>query len=190
MRKFSFGLFTLGLVFLSACTHYTLDENECRNGDWHTIGLKDGSQGYAQARFDEHTKACHQYGVQANLARYQAGWNKGVVQYCRPDVGYQEGLNNAGYDNVCPASLETAFLEAYNRGYEIYSVKAKYRALEKKFNRLIDDIADIDVELKDPKNASSLSRLTSKRADLEKDKASVERKMRVYELKHAAELSE
>src|SRR5947208_2839465 len=112
----------LGVFALSACTHFTLSEQECLEANWGAIGRTDGESGYTKGRFQEHIEACEQYGVKPVKAAYVKGWTQGVRSYCTPRVGFIEGKNGETYLGVCPNDLSAAFIAEYNRGYAIYEV--------------------------------------------------------------------
>lgn len=133
-----FLLFT-GLLILSGCA--TLDQEECLNADWRTIGYEDGARGYATSRIASHRKACAKYGIAPDFDRYEQGRLEGLREYCTPRTGYRLGTGGKRYPDICPGDLEPAFSDAYQRGKQVYAVqttvsekerqlKESYRALD------------------------------------------------------------
>lgn len=131
------------LVLLTGCA--TMNEEECQNADWAMIGYEDGSRGYPGNRIGKHREACAKHGVTPDLDAYGSGRKRGLVEFCQPGNGYRAGSHGYHYQGVCPASLETAFLAAYQDGRKLYHLKGtlsgKKRTLKKKEKELkeIDD---------------------------------------------------
>ncbi len=110
------------LAGLSGCASMSADE--CLTVDWATIGFEDGSRGYTADRLGSHRKACAKHGVAADLAAYQRGHAQGLESFCQPGRGFNHGANGARYNGVCPAHLEPEFLEAFNAGAKLHSLRS------------------------------------------------------------------
>lgn len=129
----------------SACA--TLSQSECLQANWHDIGQRDGTQGYARERLEEHKTACAEYGVMPDPNAYHEGRRAGLEIYCTAVNGLEQGKAGATYNHVCPAELETAFLKNHKLGHEIYELAQQIRKIEheieKKEKRLgKDDLSD------------------------------------------------
>ena len=71
------------LINISVMGCATLSKEECLRGEWRVIGYKDGVKGYnMEERLEKHEKACKDYGVKPEIARYQAGRQAGLSYYC------------------------------------------------------------------------------------------------------------
>ena len=57
-----------GVALLSGCA--TMNEDQCRVGDWGGQGWRDGAEGRQTSRLDDHAKACAKYGVVPNVTAY------------------------------------------------------------------------------------------------------------------------
>ncbi len=112
----------LALAGLSACA--SMSNDECVASDWSAVGYEDGSRGYTSDRFSQHRKACAKHGVTADFSAYQTGREQGLVEYCQPGRGFSEGVNGGGYNGVCSANLEGDFLNAYNAGHRLYTLRS------------------------------------------------------------------
>lgn len=114
---------TLGMLAIAAllggCA--SLSEEECRNADWGRLGHQDGAAGYPESRLAEHAEACAKIGIRPMGDIWRAGWDRGVLLYCMPSVGWREGLAGHGYSGVCRGRNEEAFLQAYRAGAEIHA---------------------------------------------------------------------
>ncbi len=114
MRILTFAALAGIAVGLGGCA--TLDEGQCRMGDWEGIGRSDGAAGYARIRLDDHAKACSKFDVTPDPAAYDRGRREGLTYFCTPRRGFEEARQNRAYGNVCPANLERGFLEGYADG--------------------------------------------------------------------------
>ena len=91
----------------------------------------------------KHRKACAKHGrKRRTFAAWQNGREQGLVEYCQPGRGYNVGVSGGRYYGVCSVDLEPDFLDAYNAGYHLYTLRsnvsrassnisAKERELEK-----------------------------------------------------------
>jgi hypothetical protein len=122
LRKWSLGLSVLTLL-ASGCA--SMSQQECAATDWQTVGYEDGVNGYSGGRIAHYRTACSKYGVAPDLARYQAGREQGLREFCRPANGYRLGAAGGGYGGVCPTDLEAPFMSAFNAGHEIYTLEAR-----------------------------------------------------------------
>jgi hypothetical protein len=120
-------LIAVTLINVSVMGCATLSKDECLQGDWKSIGYRDGTHGYDLTRFEQHQKACADYHVSPDINAYQAGREEGLVVYCTPQNGFNLGEQIEYYSGICPPYLETAFLEQYEQG-----LQSAYRANEQK----------------------------------------------------------
>jgi Protein of unknown function (DUF2799) len=121
---------TMLLCALAGCAG--MDAEECASADWRAIGYEDGIQGRSAAAFGTHRKACAGHSVRADFDAYLAGRAEGVAQFCRPQNGYQRGLQGEAYAGICPLELEGPFLAAHAEGYGLYERGAVLDQLRKR----------------------------------------------------------
>lgn len=127
-RKTFITLAAIACAGLSGCASMSADE--CMATDWMATGYEDGSRGYTADRLGNHRKACAKHGVTADFAAYQQGHAQGVEDFCQPGRGFKHGEHGAYYSGVCPADLEPAFLEAYNAGHKLYTLRSSLNAAD------------------------------------------------------------
>lgn len=139
MRPRFLLLAALGLA-LGACA--TLDESECRGGDWYRIGVRDGAAGYAASRLEDHRRACTEYGLGADDPAWQRGYADGLRDYCTPESGYRTGRRGGVYQHVCPVQDERVFLSAYELGRETYEVEREIEELDGRVRALQERLGD------------------------------------------------
>src|SRR3954471_12195931 len=131
---------SLALLALAGCA--SLDKDECRTADWRAIGLEDGVKGRALERFGDHRKACAKYGVTPDIDRYIAGRTEGLATYCTADNGYRVGRTGETYRGVCPELSTPAFVAAYNRGHELYSLYTRLSSVEREISSIKESLKD------------------------------------------------
>jgi hypothetical protein len=118
------GLISIvALLGLSGCATMTADE--CVMSDWHTIGYEDGARGYTADQLGNRRKACAKHGVAPDFEAYQAGREEGLRQYCQPSRGFSLGSSGARYNGVCPGYMEADFVDAYNSGRQLHTLRAR-----------------------------------------------------------------
>lgn len=127
-----FILFLGLLSVLTGCA--TLNEDQCRAGDWYGLGLKNGKDG--RNLLSEHTKACSEYGIAPHSSQYNKGMAEGIKTYCTPENGYRAGVDGKQYYNVCPGHMEKSFLKKYRLGKKIYENDSKLKGLHTEVEQL------------------------------------------------------
>ena len=135
----------LAALAVSGCAG--MSDEECLATDWSAVGYEDGARGYTTERFSRHRQACAKHGITADFGAYQAGRDQGLVEYCQPGRGYNVGVSGGRYYGVCRADLEQDFLDAYNAGYHLYTLRANVNrangsisAKERELESLHDEI--------------------------------------------------
>ena len=129
------------VVFVSGCAaRPTVSENQCRAGDWQTIGLRDGASGVASTRLLAHQEACGEFGIVPERSRYLSGWEQGVSAYCTAENGFHLGQRGGALNTVCSADLREPFATAYVDGRQIYTAS-------REVSRLSQQLADHEQRL-------------------------------------------
>ncbi|NBV50432.1 DUF2799 domain-containing protein [bacterium] len=135
MKRFLLGLGFLSTFLMFSCA--TLNEQQCKTGNWEEIGRQDGLRGFSASRVAAHSKACQEHGVQVNNASYQKGYDSGVREFCAPANGYQMGkAGMVGSQATCPADMAAAFSSAMQKGYADYQAELVAREAERKAREL------------------------------------------------------
>ncbi|CAN5217807.1 hypothetical protein BH10PSE3_BH10PSE3_34970 [soil metagenome] len=113
---------------LAGCA--TMSKQECLQGDWASVGFKDGEAGRAQSRLDDHAKACAKSGVVPQAAPYFAAREQGLKLYCTQDRGFSEGRTGQSYAGVCPPGPERGFLVGYGDGQLVHAAVSRLSQAE------------------------------------------------------------
>ena len=136
--KWSLTWLVIVLGSLSGCA--TMSGDECMTSDWSAIGYEDGARGYTTDRFGQHRKACAKHGITPDFSAYQNGRDQGLVEFCQPYRGFKVGSGGGSYGGVCNVNMEADFLDAYNAGYHLYTLRSNV-------NRAASAIASKENEL-------------------------------------------
>ncbi|MGI9232290.1 MAG: DUF2799 domain-containing protein [Woeseiaceae bacterium] len=148
-RNFNPMWIALIVLGLGGCA--SMSGDECMTSDWAAIGYEDGARGYTTQRITDRRKACAKHGVTPDFAAYRSGREQGLVEYCQPGRGFTIGSNGGRYNGVCSADLESNFLDSYNAGYHLYTLRSNVNRATSAINakeREIDRIKE-DMRLKE-----------------------------------------
>ena len=132
---------------LSGCA--SMSGDECLTSDWEAIGYEDGARGYTSDRLGQRRKACAKHGVTPDFAAYQSGREQGLVEYCQPGRGFDVGVNGGRYNGVCDVNLEADFLDAYNAGYHLYSLRSNVNRATSRINSKENELERIDETIRE-----------------------------------------
>jgi hypothetical protein len=122
----------ISLLGLSGCASMSADE--CVTSDWHAIGFEDGARGYTADQLGNRRKACAKHGITPDFASYQAGREEGLRQYCQPSRGFSLGSGGSRYNGVCPGHMEADFVDAYNSGHQLYTLRSRVNSATNQIN--------------------------------------------------------
>jgi len=143
---------------MSGCA--TMSADECTMSDWHTIGFEDGASGYAPERLGNHRKACAKHGVAPDFEQYQAGRTQGLRQFCQPSRAFSLGASGGRYNGVCPSDLEMDFVDAYNSGHQLYTLRSAVSSATYQINAKNAEIERTEDKIKQAE-AALIARETS-----------------------------
>jgi hypothetical protein len=146
----STGLFAVLLLVvagLGGCA--SMSGDECLASDWEAIGYEDGARGYTSDHLGQYRKACAKHGVTPDFADYQAGREQGLVEYCQPGRAFNVGVNGGRYNGVCDVNLEADFLDAYNAGYHLYSLRSNVNHATSRINAKENELERIEKTMRD-----------------------------------------
>ena len=134
-----------GMLTIAGCA--SMSESECMASDWRMVGYEDGVVGYSGDRIGRYRKACAEHGVTPDLAEYQLGRDEGLREFCKPLNGFHIGTRGAGYTGVCPAELDQAFLDAYQSGRQLYTLRARVDSTAQQISSMRSELDRIDTDL-------------------------------------------
>lgn len=138
----------LVLGFIGGCAGQpSVSENQCRAGDWETLGYRDGSQGQATSRLLAHQEACGEHGIVPDRASYMAGWNDGNVTYCVPETAYSLGERGKALNAVCQGASRGLFIAAYEDGRALYVARDRVQRIDREIRHGENRLQTIDREM-------------------------------------------
>ena len=149
---------TLAILALSGCA--SMSSEECAATDWSAVGYEDGARGYTSERFSKHRTTCAKHGVTADFGAYQAGRDQGLVEYCQPGRGYDVGVSGGRYYGVCSADLEQDFLDAYNAGHYLYTLRSNVSRASSRIASKERELKNVNKEIRN-KEAELIDRETT-----------------------------
>ena len=149
------------MLLLSGCA--TMDAESCQGADWRQIGADDGAGGQSADQFDTYQRECREFGIQADHASYQAGWNEGITLYCTRDNGYVVGRKGDYYGDTCPGAMRDPFYVGYMAGRAISQAQARIDQVQHALDEVRDEAA------KDDLTGEQRGALRAKRKELERD---------------------
>jgi Protein of unknown function (DUF2799) len=150
MRTFhSRSILTAGVLVavaaLSGCN--SMSAQECQATDWRTVGYEDGVNGYTGDRIGRYRNACSEHGVTPDLAEYQAGREHGLRDFCKPVNGFHVGARGGGYSGVCPGELDAPFVEAYQTGRHLYTLRSRVGSTADEIDAMRNEMEQLDRNL-------------------------------------------
>ncbi|MEQ8936488.1 MAG: DUF2799 domain-containing protein [Amphiplicatus sp.] len=128
-----------GALALAGCAT-KMSEEECAFADWSAVGDADGRSGQAREAFGARAERCATFGVTADYDAYFAGRERGLQAYCTPGSGYEAGRRGEEYRGVCPAGVETGFLEEYRIGRQLYTLEQAHNSAVSAYDYAISSI--------------------------------------------------
>ena len=135
----------LGTVVLVGCS--SMSANECLATDWRTIGYEDGVVGHSGNRIGKYRKACGEHGIAPDLSAYQAGRDDGLREFCKPLNGFRTGARGNAYNGVCPAELDREFMDAYQTGRQLYTLRTRVGSTARDIDSMRAELDQIDKDL-------------------------------------------
>jgi len=140
------SLAVLAAITVAGCSTEAR-RNECMAMDWRTAGYADGVAGFSGDRIAYHTNRCGKFGVTPNLDQYQTGRAQGLREFCQPANGFRYGARGNSYGGVCPAELDRKFVEAYDSGRQLYSLRSRVAQASNQLQRAHQEIDHIDNDM-------------------------------------------
>lgn len=111
-------LFLVAIFVINGCA--TLNESDCRKGDWASIGYNDAAVGLrGNEELRKHNKACSRYQIGSDKKTYFSGYARGLQQFCTQEGGLRHGSSSSEYYGTCPKNLEHRFLVGYLPGLNL-----------------------------------------------------------------------
>ena len=114
------------LALTGCATKPTVSENQCRAGDWESIGYRDGANGAASTRILAHQDACGEYNIVPIKDHYLAGWQAGIASFCTPENGFSQGNLGRSLNRQC---TDAEYAAAHADGLQLHQARSTVNAL-------------------------------------------------------------
>lgn len=137
----------IALVLVGCAGKPTVSENQCRAGDWQTIGYRDGASGVTNTRILSHQEACGTFGIVPDRDSYLVGWQAGLESFCTADSGFNLGLRGASLNGACRDELREPFASAYADGHSLYVARRDVRRLSQQLASMEQRLVQIKQEM-------------------------------------------
>jgi hypothetical protein len=134
-----------GMTVFAGCS--SMSAKECRATDWRMVGYEDGVVGYSGNRIGQYRKRCGEHGITPDLNSYQLGRDQGLREFCKPLNGFRAGARGNGYNGVCPAELDAAFMDAYQSGRQLHTLRSRVGSTVNEIASMRDELDLIDQDL-------------------------------------------
>jgi hypothetical protein len=138
-------LILAAVAALAGCN--SMSAQECLSTDWRTVGYEDGVNGFSGDRIGRYRNACSEHGVTPDLGLYQSGREDGLREFCKPANGFRVGARGAGYSGVCPAELDQSFVDAYQSGRQLYTLRSRVGSAQSELHSMRSELDQIDRDL-------------------------------------------
>ena len=162
-------LVALGAILgLGSCS--TLSEDQCRTGDWSSIGYADGRSGYASSRIEDHAKACAKYSISPDFRAYSRAREDGLKLYCTPANGFRVGRQGESYADVCPADREQGFLAGYSDGGYIHAADSRLSQAQSDRSSADSRARDLESQMRTEENKVGDTNLPKEERDAARER--------------------
>lgn len=180
-------LLSLCLIFLGCETvgrglgkvrNPAVSGDPCGHADWFEVGRVDGISGTTQER-STYVGRCLSQGREFDADLYQAGWQKGLIEYCTPERGFDAGRSGVEYTGICPAHMEAKFLRRFKIGAQIAELERKNAVIEAQIDERIAQLAAATASTpgSPPSRGSILSDALSRQAGSERQNQTQQQKL-------------
>lgn len=136
-------VYCMALVLVGCASTSGKELANCATADWPLVGAQDAMKGLALSRFEQYKATCAAANAENYMSDYGQGYAKGLQVYCTQDNGFALGQKGKVYNNICPKTLEPAFLAAYEEGKVQYdSLKREQDVALERLKRRADRLND------------------------------------------------
>lgn len=118
-----------GLASIKRIRNPAVSGDPCGHADWFEVGRVDGLSGI-EINHSAYLGRCEARGTKVDRELYDAGWQRGLLEYCTPERGFDAGRSGQEYQGICPSHVEDAFLKRFKTGAKIAALERKNTEIE------------------------------------------------------------
>ncbi len=119
-----------GLASIKRIRNPAVSGDPCGHADWFEVGRIDGLSG-VEIDHSAYLGRCEANGTKVDRELYGAGWQRGLLEYCTPERGFDAGRSGQDYKGICPSHVEEAFLKRFKTGAKIAELERKNSEIER-----------------------------------------------------------
>lgn len=146
-----------------------ISEDQCRGGDWGSIGLADGKKGKLASILEKYSETCSEFGVAPNRDTYLAARASGLKFYCTPENAYEIGREGDRLNAVCEPQIQQSLQPAFNKGRRYHEISERIDDMDDRIDELQDKLSDIRSETATPELETQALLIKSRISDLRHD---------------------
>lgn len=110
----------LGFSFILFVSCSSLTKEECRDMNWQSRGVHDGSRGESADKFSSYEQSCKEHQITISRAAWTRGHAAGLRKFCTHKKGYELGLKGEDYPEACGKHQDSLFYVGYQKGFDDY----------------------------------------------------------------------
>lgn len=152
---------------ISSCA--PISEDQCKGGDWGTIGLADGQNGKLPSILEKYAETCAEFGISPNRDVYLQARAEGLKFYCTPQNAYSVGRDGNRLNKVCSPEIQQSLLPAYNKGRRYHQIDERMDDLDDRIDELQDELSKIRGMAATPELDAKAKFIRSRISDLRHD---------------------
>ncbi len=118
----------------------------CGHADWFEVGRVDGLSGI-QIEQSAYIGRCEAQGMKVDRELYLAGWQRGLLDYCTPERGFDAGRSGQFYQGICPSHVEAQFLKRFEIGHKVAALEKENSAIERRVDSMLRELERLDRQL-------------------------------------------
>jgi hypothetical protein len=128
-----------GLASIKRIRNPAVSGDPCGHADWFEVGRVDGLSGITMDH-STYIGRCESKGSVVDRPIYSAGWQRGLLEYCTPERGFDAGRSGQDYQGICPPHVEEAFLKRFKIGAEIAKLERKNAEIERQVDAKLREL--------------------------------------------------
>lgn len=113
-----------------------LGKEACEQGDWLSIGQRDGSRGRSADVIARHAETCADHGFAVDAAAWEQGRQQGLQVFCTPQSQYQAGRDGRPFNAICAQENLPQHRDAYEKGRQYYTLTRRIEMLQSEIRDL------------------------------------------------------
>ncbi len=171
-------IFVAFLPLLASCA--SLSEDACRQGDWASIGLRDGVNGQLESYINNHREACSEFGITPDVQTWLRYRAEGLKEYCTAENAYRIGRSGRDLNPVCEGNRDALRLANFY-GQRYYEIESQIDDLEDMEDVILTRLATEFTGELTPEQVELQQFLLADLREIRRDIRRLERELRKYD---------